>query len=385
MQPPGPGADAGVTPKKTTEAYVRWRGSGISWNHAVSTSALGVGADYISSDNQQYTQGLAGTFNYFILEPKDAAGNRRGYSLRATTSLGFDVELTNSDFTTTKHEPILRDIPLSLVLSKPLWKSASEEWSVGLNVNGTVVLPTSPLSRKQGVYLTTSPRVLLGVGMPLLGKDSPYLKGVFVGVSARYDHRFSAAETPTNSDLNIVRQSTTGSLIVSDQLTGRALNNNNARIGGFAFLDEKIFGGHFWFFVSGGAAYQFINTFEGSPTKCDVVIDTGCVEAGRGSDTPNARVATSFGVGINFFPSADWGIGLGYDNESGQLGPDGKWRNPFYSPDAQFSASVILSVDAIYERLEGNVRDEPVIYFGQNKKAPKTPSVQSAAAEAVFF
>jgi hypothetical protein len=205
---------------------------------------------------------------------------------------------------------------------------------------------------------------------------------MFVGLQGRYDHRFTRAETPTYTDLDRPRQSVLGTTFLSDQLNGRSLNNNNMRIGAFAFFDEVIFGGHFWLFVGGGASYQFINQFESKSNGCDVVITTGCATAQRLDNPLGTRVITDFGVGINYFPSAEWGIGLGYDNATGQLGEDGKWRNPFYSPDAQFSASVILSVDAIYERLQGNKREDPVIFFGSNKKNRKVP--QPAQRELIF-
>ena len=372
--PPGPGADAGVTPGRKP-AYLRWRGSGINWNHGVSATALGVGNDYNSGDDQQYVQGFSATFNYFLIEPKDEKGNKRGYQFRVQTSLGFDVELTNSDTTKEKYEKQLRDIPVSFVYSKPLWKGANDA-SVSLNLNGTVILPTSLVSRSQGIYFSVNPRAAVFFNVPLRGKDAPFLKSVFLGVGSAYTHRFSAAETPTNSDLRRLRQTTTGSLLVSDQLTGRSLDSNNLRGSAFAFFSEKLFGGDFWASVGVGATYQFVNNFESASNGCDVVIMTGCTTAQRLEDPLNARVVADFGVSFSYFPNADWGISVGYDNAAGQIGPDGKWRNPFHSPNAQFSASLVVSVDSL------SVREEPVIYFGRNKKVP---SFQQARQTEILF
>lgn len=378
--PPGPGADAGVNPKKKP-AYLRWRGSGISWNHSVSATALGVGSDYISDDDQQYTQGLSATFNYFLIEPKDEKGNKRGYQFRVQTSLGFDVELTNSDTTTDKYEKQLRDMPVSFVFSKPLWKGANDA-SISLNLNGTFVLPLSPVSRGQGIYLGVSPRAGIFFNVPLRGKDAEFLKSVFLGVGGSYTHRFSAAETPTNSNLRRLRTGPTGSLIVSDQLSGRSIDSNNVRGSAFAFFSEKLFGGDFWASVGVGATYQIVNQFESASNGCDVMIATGCTQAQRLDNPLTARVNADFGVSLSYFPNADWGVTVGYDNAAGQLGPDGKWRNPFHSPNAQFSASLVVSVDSLVERLQGSVRDEPVIYFGKNKQKPTFQ--QNAAMQAIF-
>lgn len=378
--PPGPGADAGVSPNRKP-AYLRWRGTGINWGHSVSATALGIGSDYISGDDQQYVQTLSATVNYFLIEPKDAQGNRRGYQLRVQSSLGFDVELTNSDITTDKYEKQLRDIPVSFVMTKTLWQRPDSA-AVLLNLNGTFVLPTSPVSRGQGIYLGVNPRAALFFNVPLRGKDADYLKSVFIGVGSQYTHRFSEAETPTNPNLRRLRQTTTGSMIVSDQLTGRSLDSNNFRGSAFAFFTEKLFGGDLWASVGVGATYQFVNTFGSEASGCDVVITTGCAEAQHLANPLAARVITDFGVSFSYFPTSDWGISVGYDNTAGQLGPDGKWRNPFHSPAAQFNASVTVSVDSIVERLQGNIREEPVIYFGQNKKRPTLP--QTRMMEAVF-
>jgi hypothetical protein len=218
--------------------------------------------------------------------------------------------------------------------------------------------------------------------VPLRGKDASFLQSVFLGVGSTYTHRFSAAETPTNPDLRRLRQSSTGSLIVSDQLTGRSIDSNNLRGSAFAFFSEKLFGGDLWASVGVGATYQFVNTFESAPGGCDVVLMTGCTTAQHLADPLTARVIADFGVSFSYFPNAYWGVSVGYDNAAGQLGPDGKWRNPFHSPNAQFSASAVISVDALVERLQGNVREEPVIYFGKNKKVP---SIQQARQAEILF
>lgn len=378
--PPGPGADAGVNLKKRP-AYLRWRGSGISWNHSVTATALGVGNDYISDDDQQYTQGLSGTFNYFLIEPKDEKGNKRGYNFRMQTSLGFDVELTNSDSTTDKYEKQLRDMPVSFVFNKTLF-SAPSGAAVLMNLNGTFILPLSPVSRGQGIYLSANPRAALFFNVPLRGKDASFLQSVFLGVGTAYTHRFAAAETPTNTSLRRLRTGTSGSMIVSDQLTGRSIDSNNLRGSAFAFFSEKLFGGDLWASAGVGATYQFVNQFESAANGCDVVIATGCTQAQTLDNPLTARVIADFGVSFSYFPNADWGVSVGYDNVAGQLGPDGKWRNPFHSPNAQFNASLIISVDSIVEHLQGSHREEPVIFFGKNNKKPTFQ--QNAAMQNIF-
>jgi hypothetical protein len=377
------GPDTLVSRGKKQPARVRWRGTNVSWNHAVTTTAVGIGRDNIGSEGEQYTQGLSATLNYFLIEPKDSAGKSRGYSLRVATSLAFDVELTDSDVTNTKHEPQMRDIPLSFVLSKPLWTSENKEWALSSAFNASGIFPTSPVSRGQGMYFAASPRASVFLQVPVLGNKSSFLKNILVGGGVRYDHRFMRATVPTNPDLERPRQATTGQVFLSDQLSGGSVDADSFRWSTFAFLGEKVFGGDLWASVGVGMAYQFLNEFGTSGNGCDVTIATGCAQALRQDDASTTRYATSFGVSVSYFPTAEFGVSLGYDNVAGQLGLDGKRRNFFYSPDAQFSASVVVSPDAIYERITGPARDEPVIYFGSNK-SPKSTKAPPPGAGLVF-
>src|SRR5690606_21902360 len=88
----------GATPAKK----LAFRGSGFTWGHAATTSLLGVGTDYISTSHQIYEQSYTLLLNYFAYE-----GDK--IDLRLVTTPGMDVELTNSDVTTTYREPLFRD------------------------------------------------------------------------------------------------------------------------------------------------------------------------------------------------------------------------------------------------------------------------------------
>ncbi len=378
IAPPGPGADSGVTPN-TLPARVRWRGSNLNWGTNATTTALGIGRDNIGSEGEQVSMGFGLVLNYFILEGKLADGTSRGYSFRVQTAPGFDVELTNSDFTSTKREPLFRDLPLQAIFAKPLWKSADEEWGLSMAANGTVLLPTSKLSYDRGIYVTTSPRVSLFAQVPLRGKKAEFLKNVLIGGSVRWDHQFSRATVPTNPDIDRPRQTLQGTAVRSDQLTGGSIDTNSLRTGAFLFFDEKLFGKTLWVFLSGGLQYSFLN--QPQVSSC-VEISTGCVDPTRVENPTTTRYTTSFGLGVSYFPASEWGFSIDYSNGATQIGLDGKRRNPLYSPDATLGASLILSIDAIYERLTGPARDEPFIVFGSNKKTRGVP--QSAQREVMF-
>jgi len=107
-------------------------------------------------------------------------------------------------------------------------------------------------------------------------------------------------------------------------------------------------------------------------------------------EAPDTRINAGFGASVSYFPTSEFGFDVSYSNNALQLGEDGQRRDIFYSPHATFSATLIVSVDAIYERIVGDPREDPVIIFGKNSPAPKKgPAVQpgqpgSAPATATF-
>jgi len=349
-------------------AWVRWRGSALNWSHDVTTTAVGIGRDNIGSENEVYSQGFGGTLNFFVIDEKD-------FRLRMTTALGFDVELTDSGSTTTRNEPRFRDVPLTIATGGlTLAHSDNDEWAFGFIPNFTTIFPTSPISQDQGVYLTVSPRLLTFLAAPILGNEAAHLKGIFAGVSVRYDRTFSRANVPTNPALERPRTDPSGNVFFSDQISGNRLGENMVRVGGFVFLEEKFGPSTLWLFAGPSWTVSFLPEF--SDADC-VETATGCVDVGNDPNAPNTRITTGFGGGVSFFPSAEFGFGLNYSNNALQLGEDGQRRDIFYSPDATFNAELIVSVDAIYERIVGDPRKDPVIIFGKNAPAPNpTPGTQ---------
>lgn len=345
--------------KPKGQARVRWRGTGFSWGHTVTTTALGVGRDNIGGDGEVYTQSFSFVLNYYVLDGK-------GFKMRLATSPSWSQELTNSNVTTEEREVLFNDLPVSLVAPIPLWASEDKMWSTSLIANGTVIFPTSKFSRESGTNLVTSPRVLLFQGFPIAGKDSPVLKSGGIGVSARWDHAFTDANTPVNDDLKYPRQDAAGSTFLSDQLTGGALTRNSLRYTAFLFLQEQYGSHQIQFFTGGQIAHNYRTEFKSE--ECEVDILTGCVPGDRIDDPETTQVQTGFFASLNYFPRAEFGFGVGYSNAAGQLGLDGKRRNFFYSPTAAFNASLIISIDAIYEGLTGPKRVQPFVLLGKNDK-----------------
>src|SRR5690606_23307776 len=94
--------------QKKAPPRLPWRGTAISWSHAVTTSALGIGEDFQSTAHQQYIQTVGLGLNYFLID-EDV------WSLAIATGPSFSVEMTNSGATTTEREPWFNDLNSAVV------------------------------------------------------------------------------------------------------------------------------------------------------------------------------------------------------------------------------------------------------------------------------
>lgn len=343
---------------------VPWRGTSLKWEHAVTTTAIGVGRDNIGGEGEVYQMSWALLLNYFLVDQED-------WRLQVYTQPSFGVELTNSDWTTTEHEPIFDDLPLAFAAGTTLYKSDDGAFVTSGSANMTFIFPTSPTSYEIGTYLYTSPRIALSQSFPLAGDDSPVFPSFGIGVNARWDHRFGAATTAVSSTLERPRMDASGTSFLSDQLSFSALASNTLREGISISFPHSWDGVELELFGGVSFAQAFKPTFE--TNACEVELATGCVSGGHDEDARTSFNSVGFTAGLTFFPVSEVGLALAYANASTQIGPDGERRNIFYSPDAMFVADLLISIDAIYERLTGPAREGSFV-MAKNKKDRRAAS-----------
>ena len=337
------------TIEKTSESSGRlpprvpWRAT-ISWQQTATTTALGIGRDNIGDSHEVYMMDWSLGLSYTVLD-HDVAG-----SLSMFITPGFGVELTNSGWTTTEREPQFNDLPLGATYVKSLWSHDDIPLGIAASFSPVLVFPTSPASESIGTYLTTSLRPGVSLTIPLAYK-APVFKAMAAAFSFRWDHRFGAATTPVNDDLDRPRQTSTGDSFLSDQLSFDPLATNTVQESitimfpqSFAGMD-LAFGDGFTF------THAYLPEFEGS--DCEVQLVTGCVKASSEEDVRTERNSIGFTAMLSFSPLPEAGFTLAYANSSTQLGPDGERRSIFYSPNAAFGANIWLSIDAIYEAATG--------------------------------
>jgi hypothetical protein len=369
-QPPGqaespdqPAAEEETS--NTLPPRVPWRGTSFRWSNAVTTQTIGIGSDYQSSSGDNYSMSFAFLVNYYLVD-QDA------WKLNVYVAPSFGVELTNSDWTTTYREPLFDDLPLAGNVSGTLYKTEDSAFVTSASGNLTLIFPTSPTSYDIGTYLTTSPRLALSQVFPLAGESAPVFKSFDIGLSGRWDHRFGAASTAVNADLARPRQTSGGSTFLSDQLSFSPLAENTVRES-ISLSFPQQWGTHE---LTLSGAFSFAQSFKPdlAGNDCEVQLLTGCVKADRDPDARTSQNSLGFSVALTYFPLPEAGVSLAYANMSGQLGPDGTRRNIFWTPDALFSADLMISFDAIYERITGPARDGSLV-MAKNKPQPQPSTV----------
>src|SRR5256885_7996104 len=109
-----------------------WHGSIFLFDQSATTSTLGMGKDFISS-NQTYEL-------WFALKPRYAVYETKTTPVALNLWTNLYVELTNSDSTTTEHEPLLGPTFLSASYGQTLFERRGYKTSFSLGPR--VTLPT---------------------------------------------------------------------------------------------------------------------------------------------------------------------------------------------------------------------------------------------------
>lgn len=337
---------------------------------------LGVGADYQSSAYQVYRQGYSLLLNYFVYDGESVR-------IRLATAPGFDLELTNSDITTTQREPLFRDLPISVGVNVPIARDDERLLSTVASGNLVFIAHTSKFSRAAGFYTTVSPRVNVNQQLPLRGPGAPFLDDIELWLQLRYDHLFSRAATGVDSDLQVPRQgavtandntynalrargaSAPGTL--SDVLNGAQIAPNGVRVEGSALFSEQLLGRPLSITLSADYTAWVLAGVTSTPATAS----TAAIEP-----DPSARTVRKFvGVGLDFtWQFMDYmSLSLGYANTADLDNVPS--NNPFYTPYAVFLGGLVVHVDSVLEVLtNSNSKGSPLTRRGL-ASAPESSAV----------
>jgi hypothetical protein len=322
---------------------LRWRGTTFTWNHAATTTMVGVGNDNIGSEQEFYGWAFNLRPKFFIIDlPKD--------KLTVSADIGMDVELTNSARTTDRRELVLQDLMAGLGYSRVLLESGGKEkgeYKTSGSLSARLRFPTSKFSYEQGIYLRSSLGLGLNQQIKLLGKKAAGLNNLTIGGSVAWTHLYSDSFVPVNPDLNRPRQNASGQTVASDVLGGYSFRVDSFPI---IFTADLPIYRELQLSTSVGLLPNNTHQFGNDGGACDVQALTGCVDVPANADAPTNHPTTLFRVGLSYGIRDVVNVGLGYENANAQLGENGLRRDISYSPDAQFYLDVTANLDSIYSK-----------------------------------
>jgi hypothetical protein len=320
-----------------------WHDTYVYWDHALSAATVGVGQDYQSRD-PNYTMTIGIRPRYYFVETPRLAISARG-------DFGIISERTNSDTTTQRGEWSATDFELFGALSYKLRESKQDVTELALRIP-RLTLPTSKVSYDSGKLLGLGVRVGLREDIALEGRGATFFPNIELIAKAEYGYLFTSSRVPTNSGLERVRLDPEGRSIVSDQLSGASMARHGAAFGGSALLHvhQRVL----WTTsLEIRPAWKY--PIDHDVQVCGVVL-TGCTPATGISDPQTRSVLTFFSTDFWFTFTDVLGLSVGYANLTAQLGPDGRRRSVFYSPDAVFYATLSLGLDQLYSGLTSRNR-----------------------------
>lgn len=347
----GTGADTAQAPAAPPPKPNPFRLTRFNWNNSASTKIFGVGRDYIGTEDEVYSMDFGLSLRYYPLDlPKD--------QIFVGTSLGWTVELTNSDISTQKNEVFFRDLPINVGYIHVLGQSADKQIKTSsiLSLSGT--FPTSKQSRESGRYFSTGVGASVIQMLPLAGSKSDWLSDVLIFAGGNWTHMFSKANVPVNEDVKFMRPRPTGlkcdsngncdTELVSDQLANLPVVRNTFRLGFTYYIT-------IYKDLSFGNSWEYTHPIRANVTPdsdfCIPVDNEGCAKIQPANNPRHGVPSTSFDLTLSYILFNYASVSLGYNNTTGVLGEDGKRRSVFYSPDAQFYGSVSIFLDTMIDKV----------------------------------
>ncbi len=333
-------ADKGATDTTSSEEAEKkklpWHGSIVLFDQSVTTQTVGLGADYQSRD-AVYEWWFAFKPRYYLYETKTN-------SLSLNLWMNLFLELTSSDTTTKERELVVGPTALWASYGQTLFERSGYKTSVSIGPRMT--LPTDMISRHSGNVFG-----LGGLGgarqtIPLAGKAAPSFNSVEFGVGAIYNHAFNRTTSPEYGGLSYEGQDFDQRSIPLHVFSNRMLAHDTLNVSAIANLSitPKL---------TLGLSYLIGNAWAYAAPETQVcpVNSPGCVDMPSNPDAPTYRVNTWALGTVDYDVIDEMSLSLGYYNLTNQIGPDGKRRNPLWSPDARIFFTITGNLDAIYERI----------------------------------
>ncbi len=297
------------------DANSPWRGSSISYDHVSNTVGLDKGSEL--TWNPYYAQSLTLAPRYWFHD-----------SFYTGLVWAVEQELTDSDWTTQRHEMIASDLFLDLG-----WAGWTEKNS-GVRVSGAVRLglPVSKLSQAQTLILSVAPSVRVS-------RHFNVLQGLNVSWNARWTSRAFDSTTPVADTAGI-----RSCAVDCESLTNMGYLNawgdisTGPSVAFFPIPRLTLFAD-----MRFGEAFLYDNAEVLNPV-------TGEVLQGKEAEV-SSRYNSYFGLGASYDVLDEVSATVSVSTPSPQLGADGERRSPFFNRFTQVGVGLSLNIDALVSRL----------------------------------
>jgi hypothetical protein len=257
----------------------------------------------------------------------------------------FFKEWTNAEETTYKHEWRYGDPWLSASYADKLkFISPKLKGSIGLTLRPGI----SKDSRGAGQYFTFGPGGSLTYAFDITGEKGKVFKTGTVGASVSYSKAFTRCTTACDAGFSRSRTNSQGVVSDIDQLRSGSLTGGTllyALNGGLEVADGLNMSASIIYFT------QFLYDLADAPNT------TGAETTSY--DNTRIRQFSWYLLSLDYDLLKEVTLSAGYYNLNNVLGPDGKYRNPLWSPDARIFFSVTLNLDSVYDRVRGKTEEKP--------------------------
>lgn len=313
-QSPLPSADL-FDARGDSAAVLRRRAS--RWADSQLQVGMSANADLFDQTYRPDSRSLAALDLWVTALPRYRVGDH--FQLRA--AWGFEVELANSDSTTTRRDPVAGDPSIELwFLGTPALGELRFSFGAG------VELPVSNYSRALTTILTVTATARASWAADVAaGRFTAVLTG-------GYAHVFSGYTTPgVRGDFPYARGTFDGDLTsvgVPNQLSGRT--NVHDALGGHLTVTQA------WGRWSPGFSFGLSRAWAYDTTR---TVLTGF------ADPSHTRDTSSFSLWLDASAASWLTFELGYTMTRRLLRDDGTWGNPFYDPAQDWRVYLVANVE----------------------------------------
>ncbi len=316
-------------------------GSSFYWSNEFTAISLDKEHDY--TYNPVYSMGF-GVAPVWNVSPM--------FSL--STNIGFNTELTNSDFSNKRGEVFFGDIPIMGSFRYSVDVNDDVKFGTGLSLS--VLIPTSKMSRYFTLYTA------LGVGTKAGFTFSKVLEGLTIAWKPKFTKFFHASENAVKEgnpldESGIPESEKMTSEQYQSVLYGGSENPSWSISNGLSINLNIVESLSFSFGYTHSYTYKYAATnadddlgSESDPMgrEGSVIRDTGYSERGTYNNMFSYDLSYTLPE-----PAHMLTLSIGALTASNQLGPDGSYRTPFFNRETLITFGLSLDIDATVTAVRG--------------------------------